>query len=153
MKKTLSFLLLVILLTWGTPPLSSQEAKKNAIEEFDAKMEEENYLSYNPGGRRDPFRNLLAGREIKEKGLAVGMPQMSIDDINLIGIVKARGKYTAIINGPQGFPFFIKEGDKFSDGFVFSIKDTRVVFRKTIETGLPLRKPKDIIKEISPEER
>jgi len=152
MKKIVSFLLMFCFL-WGIFPILAQEIQKNPEQETRVKMEEEGYLSYSPRGRRDPFRNLLAGREIKEKSSVAGIPQMSIDDVNLVGIVKARDKYTAIINGPQGFPFFIKEGDKFSDGHVHSIKDTHVVFRKTVERGIPLMKPKDIIKEISPEER
>ncbi len=152
MKKMLSFLFVLSLL-WEIFPLLSQQVKTNPEEEIKVKTEEKDILSYSPQGRRDPFRNLLAGREIKEKGTALGMPQMSIDDINLVGIVKTKSKYTAIINGPQGFPFFIKNGDEFSDGFVYSIEDTHVVFRKTIERGIPLMKPKDIVKEISPEER
>ncbi len=145
--------LLAFCFLWGTFPLLAQETQRNQEQQIRVKIEEGDYLSYNPQGRRDPFRNLLAGREVKEKSAVSGIPQMSIDDINLVGIVKAKNKYTAIINGPQGFPFFIKEGDKFSDGHVHSIKETHVVFRKTIERGIPIRKPKDIIKEISPEER
>jgi len=152
MKKMLNLLLMSFFLL-GIFSLLAQEIQQNAEQEIRVKIGEEDDLSYSPRGRRDPFRNLLAGRETKEKGTVVGMPQMSIDDIHLVGIVKAKSKFTAIINGPQGFPFFIKEGDKFSDGFVYSIEETHVVFRKTTERGVPLMKPKDIIKEISPEER
>jgi len=55
--------------------------------------------------------------------------------------------------GPQGFPYFVNVGDKFSDGYVLSISDFQVVFRKTNERGVPLMRPRDIIKEINPEER
>jgi Tfp pilus assembly protein PilP len=78
---------------------------------------------------------------------------MSIDDTTLVGIVKTKQKLTAIVSGPQGFPYFIKAGDKFADGYVLSINDYQVVFRKTNERGIPLMRPKDIIKEINPEER
>jgi len=109
-------------------------------------------LSYNSSGRRDPFRNLLAGQEIKEKSQARGIPDMYIDDITLIGIVKARGEYTAIINAAEGFPFSIKIGDRLANGFVKSIEASRVVFRKTKERGFLLIKSKDIIKELISEE-
>jgi len=33
-----------------------------------------------------------------------------------------------------------------------SVTSTQVVFRKTKDRGVPLAKPKDVIKEISPEE-
>jgi Tfp pilus assembly protein PilP len=153
MRKILSFLLLIGLFAWGDSPLLSQEEKKPAFTTAEAQKQEDYFPPYNPRGRRDPFRDLVAGRDVREKALIGGVPQMSVDDVNLIGIVEAEGKYTAIINGPQGFPYFIKVGQKFADGFVLSIKEFRVVFRKTQQRGIPLRQPKDIVKEIKPEER
>ena len=153
MRKILIFLIAVTFLSLGISPLSAQSEKTKTKKEVSPPLEEKTPISYNPRGRRDPFRDLIAGREVKEKGLVRGLPQMSINDVVLIGIVKAKNKYTAIINGPQGFPFFIKEGDKFSDGFVLSIKESQVVFRKTKERGIPLMRPRDIVKEINPEER
>lgn len=153
MKKVWILLFLVSFLAVGTSPLLSQEEKKSTDTAVGPETQEEVHPPYDPRGRRDPFRNLLAGRDIKEKALVGGVPQMSIDDVNLIGIVEAKGIYTAIINGPQGFPYFIKVGQKFADGFVLSIKEFQVVFRKTEERGIPFPKPKDIVKEIKPEER
>jgi hypothetical protein len=112
-----------------------------------------NRLTYDASGRRDPFKNLLGGKEFKEKTPIGGAPQLFIDDINLIGIVKYKKRYTAVLSGPQGFPYYFEVGDKLSDGFVLSIAETQVIFRKTNERGIPLTKPKDIIKEINPEER
>jgi hypothetical protein len=109
--------------------------------------------TYDPAGRRDPFKNLLAGKDVKDKAAAGSIPQLTIDDTTLVGIVKAKQKLTAIVSGPQGFPFFIKPGDRFADGYVLSINESQVVFRKTNERGIPLMRPKDIIKEINPEER
>ena len=88
-----------------------------------------------------------------DTGISDGVANMAIDDVVLIGITKVRGKLNAVINGPQGFPETIKTGDKFADGFVLSIHESKVVFRKTRERGVPLYKPKDVVKEINPEER
>lgn len=112
-----------------------------------------NQPTYDASGRRDPFKNLLGGKELKDKSALGEAPQLFIDDINLIGIVKYKKKYTAILSGPQGFPYYFEIGDKLSDGFTLSIGETQVIFRKTNERGIPLTKPKDIIKEINPEER
>jgi Tfp pilus assembly protein PilP len=109
--------------------------------------------SYNPEGRRDPFKNLMAGRDVKEKTGAEGLMQLSVGDMTLIGLLKYRGKLTAIVTGPQGFPFNMKVGDAFADGYVLSIGENQVVFRQTKERGLPLMRPRDIVKEINPEER
>jgi hypothetical protein len=46
---------------------------------------------------------------------------------------------------------FAKIGDKFADGYVLSITATQVVLRKTHERGIPLMRPRDVIKEITEE--
>ncbi|MFQ6069348.1 MAG: hypothetical protein ACE5LC_02355 [Candidatus Aminicenantales bacterium] len=105
-----------------------------------------------PKGRKDPFRDLLAEQERKEKTKVSGTPQLSIEDVQITGIVKARGRFIAIVNGPQGFPYFIKKGDKFSDGYVYSINETQVIFKKIKERGIPLGKHKTVVKELFAEE-
>jgi Tfp pilus assembly protein PilP len=155
MKKPIIFV--VILSLVGISALflaaqSGQEGKK----ETDKVLEQVSQVkapTYNPEGRRDPFKNLLAGKDVKEKMNVGGVPQLFIDDVSLIGIVKNKGRLTAIINGPQGFPYFIKVGDKFSDGYVISITETQIVFRKVSDRGIPLMRPRDIVKEINPQER
>ncbi len=130
---------------------SSQEEKK-AADKVLAEVAQTKAANYNPEGRRDPFKNLLAGKDVKAPSVR-GVPQLIIDDVNLIGIVKNRGRLTAIVSGPQGFPYFIKVGDKFSDGYVVSITETQIVFRKVSDRGVPLMRPRDIVKELNPQER
>ena len=65
--------------------------------------------------------------------------------------LKSQNVFTALIGTPQGFPMFAKVGDKFADGYVLSITDTQVVLRKTHERGIPLIRPRDVIKEITEE--
>jgi Tfp pilus assembly protein PilP len=151
MKKSMIFIVAMGLLFLGGSVLPAQE--QGSRPEKDLLKSPPEKGTYNPAGRRDPFKNLLAGKDIKEKAAAGGIPQISIDDTNLVGIVKSKQKLTAIVVGPQGFPYFVKVGDKFSDGYILSINDYQVVFRKTNERGIPLMRPRDIIKEINPEER
>ncbi|MEA2006499.1 MAG: hypothetical protein U9O50_09625 [Acidobacteriota bacterium] len=151
-KSILSFLVSLIVIFLSLEPLFSQE-KKFQESQLPQMTQEKIAPSYNPQGRRDPFKDLLAGRELKEKTGKEGVPQMSIDDVVLIGIVKAKGKFTAIISGTQGFPYYLKVGNRFVDGFVLSINDSKVIFRKTNDRGVPLLRPRDITKEINPEER
>ena len=90
----------------------------------------------------------MGGRDVRTPTYVEGVPQIYIDDVVLVGIVKTQGQYTAIVNDGQGFPYYIKEGAKFADGFVRQIEASRVIFRKTHERGMPLMKPKDVIKEV-----
>jgi Tfp pilus assembly protein PilP len=151
MKKSILFIVAMGLLGLGPFILSAQE-KGVQLETGVLKPPPEKG-TYSPAGRRDPFKNLLGGKDIKGRSAVGGIPQLSIDDTTLVGIVKTKQKLTAIVSGPQGFPYFIKAGDKFADGYVLAINDYQVVFRKTNERGIPLMRPKDIIKEINPEER
>jgi Tfp pilus assembly protein PilP len=156
MKKILSLILLLGLLCLFILPVLSQEEKEEKMDlakELSTEMPKRTFPTYQRAGRKDPFMDLLAGREAKRETSPSGKPEMYIDDITLIGIVKARGKFTAIVTGPQDFPLFIKVGQRFSDGFVLSIQESRITFRKTKERGFPLFKPRDIVKEIHPEER
>jgi len=146
--KILSFILGCLLFNLF---LSSQEQKELPTLSLSAPQPQ--LPIYSPGGRRDPFKNLLAGKEIKGKTSPAGEAQLFIDDLKLIGIVKHKNQYEAIFAGPHGFPIYFRVGDKVSDGFILSINESQVVFRKTNERGIPLMRPKDITKEIHPEER
>jgi Tfp pilus assembly protein PilP len=132
---------------------TTQEEKQAMKKEISEIMPKKTKPTYSRAGRRDPFRDLLAEQEAGPGSGREGEPRVSVENIDVIGIVKARGQFTAIITGPEEFPLFIKVGHKFSDGFVLSIDENKVIFRKTQERGSPLFKPKDIVKEIQSEER
>jgi Tfp pilus assembly protein PilP len=152
MRKILIFIMALGILGWAGLSSADQASGKTDNPEIRSAPQTKE-PTYSPAGRRDPFKDLLAGKDIKNKGVRAGVPQLYIDDITLIGISKKNNIYAAIINGPQGFPYTLRAGDKLSDGFVLSISDMKVVFRKTQERGFPLMKPKDITKEINPEGR
>jgi Tfp pilus assembly protein PilP len=152
MKKNIMLLLTIGLLLWSFQPLAAQEEKQEPPAKPPEEIFEKQAPTYDSEGRRDPFKDLLAGSEVDERG-EEGVGSYMIGDIVLIGIVKIKTKYIAIINGPQGFPYQIKVGDKFANGFVLTIDDAKVVFRQTEDRGVPLTRPRDITKEINPEER
>ncbi|MGD9345150.1 MAG: hypothetical protein PVH84_04770 [Candidatus Aminicenantes bacterium] len=152
MKKNIMLLLAIGLLIWGFQPLTAQEEQQEPPAQPPEEIFEKQAPTYDSEGRRDPFKDLLAGSEVEERG-GEGVGSYMIEDIVLIGIVKIKSKYIAIINGPQGFPYQIKVGDKFANGFVLTIDDDKVVFRQTEDRGVPLTRPRDITKEINPEER
>jgi Tfp pilus assembly protein PilP len=153
MKKIVMLFLAIGLVLWSLQPLAAQEEQKPPPERPPVEIFEKQAPTYNSEGRRDPFKDLLAGSEIEEREGEEGVTSYTIDDIILIGIVKIKSKYIAIINGPQGFPYQIKVGDKFANGFVLTIDGSSVVFRQTKDRGVPLTRPRDITKEINPEER
>lgn len=148
MKKS-AFILLLVGLT-GLVPLLAQETTAAPPPEAAQTVAPSPGFTYNSEGRRDPFKDLLTGRDMREK-TAIGEPQVFIDDLILFGIVKNKKTYTAMIGMPQGFPMFVNVGDKFTDGYVLSITESQVVLRKTHERGIPLIRPRDIVKVITEE--
>jgi Tfp pilus assembly protein PilP len=156
MMRHAKILIGVLILVWLSLPLATAQVPKQAagqqVNKPDVQKEAPPLATYDPAGRRDPFKDLLGGQEVKERVASGGLSDVSIDEINLTGIVKMKGKLEAIISVTEGFPITVKEGDSLADGFILSITSTQVVFRKTKDRGVPLAKPKDVIKEISPEE-
>lgn len=151
MKKLLTFILLAGLV--GLVPLLSQENPGGTEPQDKPILKSSGPVLYNPEGRRDPFRDLLgSGGDVRDKSV-IGEGQAAVEDLILIGIIKAKKGYTAIVGTAQGFPRFLVAGDKVGDGYVLSIGPTQVVFRKTHERGIPLMRPRDVVKEINPEER
>jgi Tfp pilus assembly protein PilP len=132
---------------------NNQQAEINQEKKTTADILGKKMFIYDSEGRRDPFKDLLAGRDVSETAKREGISQMMIGDIVLIGIAEIKDNFTAIINGPQGFPLQLRVGTKVADGFVLSINDSKVVFRKTKERGVSMYRSKDITKEINPEER
>lgn len=152
-KLTIFFMILVLVSLSYHSGLAQEEVEKQESETQVADLTQEGRPTYKAEGRRDPFRNLLAGLELEESLSAKGIPDILIDDVVLAGIVKAKGKFTAIINAGEGFPFYIKVGDRLADGYVKAIIDTQVTFLKTMERGIRLLEPKEVTKVLFPEER
>jgi len=73
----------------GFSSFFSQE--KETQEATPPQIKEELSPAYNPAGRRDPFRDLLGGRDVQTPTYVDGVPQIYIDDVILIGIVKSPG--------------------------------------------------------------
>jgi|Deesub1362B_J571_1020462.scaffolds.fasta_scaffold00300_10 Tfp pilus assembly protein PilP len=105
-------------------------------------------IFYHPAGRRDPFRDLLTGQVLEEKPRKPGKEGLSVEEIILVGITKVRGKYIAVVNGPDGFPYFIKKGDRFYDGYVLSIDENKIILRKKLPRPIGGKIYKDIIKKL-----
>lgn len=136
------------------PPAEEQKQAAQNRPPVEEKKAAPPAFSYSSGGRRDPFKELFQGQEVRRERKAItGLSDLAIDEVVLMGIIKAGGKIEAIISLPQGFPVTLRVGDALADGYVLSIDEAQVVFRKTRDAkGLPLIKPRDVVKDIISEE-
>jgi Tfp pilus assembly protein PilP len=107
MKKALSFCLIACFLCLCTQIALSQQTKQETTQEEKQVMEKEiseimpkkTRPTYSRAGRRDPFLDLLAQQEAVPGTGREGEPQVSVENIKVVGIVKARGQFTAIVTG------------------------------------------------------
>lgn len=108
---------------------------------------------YNPMGRRDPFWNLLKrnSSRLKKKRKA-GLEGLDIDQLEIEGIIKVKGKYLALLKGPDGKPYKVKEGDNVYDGVIVKIGSHMIEFKKILTVALGGTKERMIIKRLNPEE-
>ncbi|MGQ9618359.1 MAG: hypothetical protein ACUVUG_05270 [Candidatus Aminicenantia bacterium] len=152
MKK---FIVLFSLCIFSFPLLFSQQqpSPKGGAQKISEDENPPGDYVYDPQGRRDPFLDLLAGEQAREKtGPVTGEESLLIGEIEVVGISYGKGQYWAIVSGPDGMPYFLKKGDRLFDGYVLSIDSNRVIFRRELKRPGLLKNYEDIVKKLSPEE-
>lgn len=108
---------------------------------------------YRPMGRRDPFWDLLRGKNIKNSREAIeGIEGLMIDELDLEGTFFYEDKYKALLKGPDGLPYIVSVGQKVYDGELISIDRFTVVFKKILTVALGGSKEKIIEKRLNPDE-
>ena len=122
------------------------EKKPDQPESYDI-----NYV-YDPGGRRDPFINLLTG--IKQKELNLPKGALTVADAKVVGITRnTKDGFVAIITGTDGKARFMKVGDKLYDGEIIGIDADQVRFRQDLtedNAAAPGLKSKEVVKRLNP---
>jgi len=109
---------------------------------------------YKPAGRRDPFIDLLRGKNISniKREAKEGIAGLLTDELDLEGIILKRGKYIALFKGPDGKPYDVYVGDSVYDGEVIKIDMNTVYFKRFLTLALGGTKEKIITKSLIPEE-
>ncbi|PYQ37311.1 MAG: hypothetical protein DMF55_01445 [Acidobacteria bacterium] len=106
--------------------------------------------SYDPAGRRDPFRSLLVRPEDRARGdRPLGVPGMSIDDIAIYGIWKTRSGYIAQVRATDNKSYLIRAGDLLYDGEVTRVGPNEVVFRQNINDPQSVKPFREVTKQLN----
>lgn len=111
-------------------------------------------FSYDPQGRRDPFRNLFdALGDPKTGPRPKGIAGMVVAEIDLSGIVKdGNDGDRALLIGSDNKGYFLQVGDSVYDGTLVAI-DARlgsVTFRQKIDDPRIIKPYRDVIKRLVP---
>lgn len=136
--------------------LESEEVDVSGIEEIlrgDQAALEGEFFSYDPAGRRDPFRSLLVGFEEEDVGTVKvrppGLPGMLVDELRVEGIVATPDGILAFAQGRDNLSYIIRPGTKLYDGEVTEILPDRVIFRRQVHDPKQLRPYEEVVKELA----
>ena len=112
-------------------------------------------FTYDPAGRRDPFRSLVDAANTVGKGPRPrGIAGMLISEVDLVGIVQKGKGAIAFFNGSDNKGYFLKVGDALYDGKIIRIdrKTGTVVFRQDINDPRSIKPYRDVTKKLTPAE-
>lgn len=134
--------------------LEAEDVDVSGIEEIlrgDQASLEGEFFSYDPAGRRDPFRSLLIGFEEAEGVVKVrppGLPGMMVDELRIEGIIKTPEGILAFAQGRDNLSYIIRPGTKLYDGQVRDIQLDRVIFERQVNDPKQLRPYEEVVKEL-----
>jgi Tfp pilus assembly protein PilP len=108
----------------------------------------ENY-TYDPGGRRDPFINLLgtgtdARTQVSKKG--EGPAGMTVAELSVRGVMQSRSGLIAMVQGPDNKTYIVHPGDKLLDGAIKSITPQGLVIEQAVNDPLSVVKQREVRK-------
>jgi len=113
-------------------------------------------FSYDPGGRRDPFRSLLEEVSMRRKGPRPrGVAGMLVGELDLTGIVRdSGGGNIAVVMGSDNKGYFLHVGDEVYDGSVLTVDPTSgtVTFRQQVDDPRLIKPYRDVVKRLTPQE-
>lgn len=129
------------------PPLSSPG--QALLDQEEAALAGRAY-TYDPAGRRDPFRSLLIRTENRGRGARPpGISGISVDDITLQGIWKTSSGYVAQIRATDNKSYLMRAGDILYDGEVTRVGPNEVSFRQNLNDPQSVKPFRDITKQLN----
>lgn len=103
--------------------------------------------TYDPAGRRDPFKSLLVGAP---KAQGTGLQGILVDELKLQGIWRVRSGLLAQMIGPSNQVWLLKKGDQLADGEVLNITTNEIVFRQNVNDPTMLKPFREVVRELNP---
>jgi hypothetical protein len=132
----------------GTPAPASSDASAPAPEADDTSSGRG--YTYDPAGRRDPFRSLLVRSENRAGGpRPPGIAGIGIDDVTVQGIWKTRSGFVAQIRGTDNKSYLLRAGDLLYDGEVTRVGPNEVSFRQNLNDPQSVKPFRDITKQLN----
>jgi Tfp pilus assembly protein PilP len=109
-------------------------------------------FTYDPAGRRDPFRSLVDPLNMAQKGPRPrGIAGMLISEVDLVGIVQKGRESVAFFNGSDNKGYFLRVGDTLYDGKITKIDRSSgtVMFRQDVNDPRSIKPYRDVSKRLA----
>jgi hypothetical protein len=134
-----------------TPPAPAKPAAPTAQAPATAPSVEAEGYSYKPDGRRDPFVSLLS-RGIEpgavSRGSITGVGGLTTAELSVRGIVNAKGRYIAMVQGPDTKTYIAHPNDRLVDGVITRITAQGLVILQEVNDPLSLVKQREVRKNL-----
>jgi len=110
------------------------------------------HFSYEPAGRRDPFRDLFLPEAGSRTERPPGVAGMLVTEIDLAGIVKDDAGDVAMVIGSDNKGYFLRVGDQVFDGTVIAVDPRKgaVTFRQEVDDPRLIKPYRDVTKKLVP---
>lgn len=104
--------------------------------------------TYRSEGRRDPFVSLLnRGLEPRPAGKpAEGIANLTVAEIVLKGILKSRGSYLAMVQGPNLKTYIVRPKERLVDGVIKDITADSLIIVQDVNDPLSVTKQREVRK-------
>jgi Tfp pilus assembly protein PilP len=123
-----------------------QIAVENQKKPAEAKSEQKHI---NLAGRRDPFISPVVNRSMLGSGCTSGKRCLTIDQINLKGVVKADTGMIAVVVNTLNKAYFLRENDPVFNGYVVRITGDSIIFKETVQDRLGKSFTREVTKKIT----
>lgn len=110
-------------------------------------------FSYDPTGKRDPFRSFVLDRlGVLEDGVKGPLEQFDLNQLSVVGIVWDSERRRALMEDPSGRGYVVQTGTAIgkNDGTVVRIEDNLVMVRETYVDYVGEKTMKDIPMRVRP---
>jgi Tfp pilus assembly protein PilP len=103
----------------------------------------------NLAGRRDPFVSPVVNRSMLGSGCSSGKRCLTIDQINLKGVVKSDTGMIAVVVNTMNKAYFLRENDPVFNGYVVKITGDSIIFKETVQDRLGKAFTREVTKKIT----
>jgi len=132
------------------PPPSEEPIDTSTVEKIlagDEAVESGAGFTYDPAGRRDPFRSLLSGLPREEMAQRPpGLRGMGVEEVKVQGIFKLPEGYVAMVRGTDNLSYLLRAGTVLYDGSVERIEQGRVTFKLQIADPKSLKPYREVVR-------